>query len=506
MKIATLQQANDLGCCCPMPECPGNRWRKTDREKTPYNYLYVPFLRPSDEDTGDPLADGDLIPTLYDGATDRAHLGHEAQAVWYEGWQINPTNAANKAEIRRVLSTTFDPLTYEPINGWMATASIFTETNELTNPATTPTYLGVHSSVTDPAQVYAISWNHQYTVVMDDAYDFSEADTTLVAEEEKWVVTKDKWQHFPDKMRYYTDQSAVLSLQGWPGEMNRFKYYFDVTVTRMNQIQLDGPLDRAGFIGDCKLDLELEAWSAESEDVPWSLTHVFHRRYLTGGDYIDQPRWPLVGDGNVWSGAPNYGMIDRYSRPYEFRVHGEVHGTKYRVGIPYDWELANNAWHIWKTAHDAWEAEDPGTRGEEPEKPATGKRSTYECQWQEVFFPEEWDQWVAAHEQWVTDYTQWVSDHNHWEDEDPETRGDEPVEPVETVSKPTDPLYQPVLINDREWSYGGPGTSAFSGEFHMPPPTVPGVIRCVNMMIVCYHARTGVKPTLHGEFINLENP
>lgn len=518
MKIATIQQANDIGCCCPMPECPGNRWKRKDREKVPYNYFFVPFLRPTEEDSS-PLADTDPIPKLYDEANNKDFVGHTGQAVWYEGWAVNPTNSANKAELRQVLSVDYDPETYEPVNGWMAVASIFTESNEITSPATTATYTPIHSAVTDPMQVYDIVWTHQYSTLAEPAYSLGEADTTLVAVEEHWDVEDAKWQHYPDAMRYYTDESATLSLQGWPGDFGETSYYFDVTVTRMEQIELTGEQTPEGFIGDCILDLSSESWSTEEgTDQPESLTHVFHRRYFEGGSFIDQERWPWVGDANDWPAAPNYGIeVHEIDRPVEFRVHGEVHGAKYRVGIPSDWEIANAAWLSWKTLHDAWELEDPDTRGEEPEKPAQGKRSVFECQWQEVFFPEEWEiwrkahaQWKEDHDEWKEDHAEWTTDHQEWENGDPETRGDEPTEPtepVETVSKPTDPLYQPTLLHERSWDYGGPGTDAFSGEFEMPPPTLPGAVRPVNMMIICYHAsKTGVKPTLHGEFINLENP
>lgn len=193
-----------------------------------------------------------------------------------------------------------------------------------------------------------------------------------------------------------------------------------------------------------------------------------------------------------------------------------VHAVKYRVGIPFDWEETNAAWFSWKTAHDAWELADPETRGEEPVEPK-GKRSVFECQWQEVLFPQKWEEWREAHAQWETDHAEWVEDHadwvtDHtiWEETDPETRGDEPTEPtepVETVSKPTDPEDRPSLVQDRDWTYGGPGTDAFSEEFEITPPDENGKVRPVNMMIICYHAaKVGVKPMLHGEFINLEDP
>lgn len=519
MNIATIQQANDIGCCCPMPECPGNRWKRKDREATPYNYFFVPFIKPSEEDST-PLADADPIPTLYDDSNNKDFLGHTGQAVWYEGWKVNPTDSTNKAELRQVLSVNYDPLTYEPLHGWMALASIFRESNSITNPPSNDiTYTPEHDTVTDPAQVYDIIWTSLFTTSAANAYNPSEADHTVVAVPEHWDVTADKWQYYPDAIKYYTEEAATLSLQGWPGDMNETSYYFDVTITRMDQIELTGPIDQEGFIGDCTLDLTLEDWPAdEATDQPEAETNVYHRRYMEGGSYVDQDRWPAVGDANPWPAGPSYGIeTHEVDRPVEFRVHGFVHGVKYRVGIPYDWEVANAALLLWQALHDAWELEDPEERGEEPVKPDVNRRSVFECQWQEVFFPKEWEIWREAHaawkedhDDWKVDHAEWVTDHHTWENTDPETRGDEPTEPtepVETIEKPTDPLYQPVLLHEREWTYGGPGTDAFSEEFEMPPPTLPGAVRPVNMMIICYHAsRVGVKPTLHGEFVNLADP
>lgn len=519
MNIATIQQVNDLGCCCPFPECPGNRWRVWNREEYPFNYFFVSFIKPTENEDSEPIQPTDRIPTLYDAATNSDFLGHSGNAVWYEGWQYNPSDPANnKAELRQSVYITYDPEDFEPVNGWVNTTSIFRESNEITAPSTTPVYWSDTDTITDPFEVHDIELVHQYTVLTDYAYLISEADHTVVAEAEHWDVQPDQWSHYWDKMRYYTDEPFTLSLQGWPGDFNVFSYSFDVSVTTMEQIKLTGPKNQTDFISDCITYLDGFSWSPYyGTDQPESLTHVYHRRYFDGGSYWDKQHWPWLEDGEDWPAGPSYGLDSQYERPVEFRVSGDVRGIKYKVGIPEDWEIANAAWYSWKTAHDAWEEADPETRGDEPEKPEAGKRSVFECQWQEVFFPEVWETWREAHEaylsdhaDWVEDHATWQTDHDAWEEADPETRGDEPVEPtepVETIAKPTEEDEKPSLIQDREWTYGGPGTTAFSEDFLLPPPSQPGKSRPVNMMIICYHATAvGVKPTLHGEFVNLADP
>lgn len=124
-------------------------------------------------------------------------------------------------------------------------------------------------------------------------------------------------------------------------------------------------------------------------------------------------------------------------------------------------------------------------------------RSTYEAQWDEVFFPAEWLDWKALKDA----YDQAVAIHDEWEHADPETRGEEPDVPDDPGAAPTP---APSLVASRSWNWGGSMESPWSGWFDLTPPEGGGDTRIVNMMVKCYKcARVGVKPTAIGEIHEL---
>ena len=126
------------------------------------------------------------------------------------------------------------------------------------------------------------------------------------------------------------------------------------------------------------------------------------------------------------------------------------------------------------------------------------RRSTYEAQWDEVFFPTKWTEWKSQKDS----YDEAVAAHQEWQAADPETRGDEPELPDNPGSAPTP---APSLVTSRSWSWGGSMESPWSGWFDLTPPAEGnGDTRVVNMMIKCYKcARTGVAPTAVGEIYDL---
>ena len=193
--------------------------------------------------------------------------------------------------------------------------------------------------------------------------------------------------------------------------------------------------------------------------------------------------------------------------------------ARYRMGIPASsrWDAVTAAWTAWdkedpetrgeeplKTTFDeahaewviekaAWDIADPETRGPEPIEPT--KRTFFEIQWDEVFFPAAWDAWKALKD----DYDLAVAAHEAWEAADPETRGPEPIIPEDPGAAPTP---EPSLTASRSWSYAG-GLD-FSPWYEIEIPTVVGETRIVNTLTKCYRsARLGALPTAHGEIYEL---
>lgn len=194
-------------------------------------------------------------------------------------------------------------------------------------------------------------------------------------------------------------------------------------------------------------------------------------------------------------------------------------GTKarYKMGIPAtaQWDAITDAWIEWdeggregeepeKTSFDVahaawvmakaeWDAADPETRGPEPIEPT--KRTFFEIQWDEVFFPAAWEEWKALKDA----FDAATEAHEEWEAADPETRGPEPTIPEDPGAAPTP---EPSLTASRSWSYAG--GSDFSAWYEIEISTIEGETRIVNVLTKCYRsARLGSLPTAHGEIYEL---
>jgi hypothetical protein len=196
--------------------------------------------------------------------------------------------------------------------------------------------------------------------------------------------------------------------------------------------------------------------------------------------------------------------------PIESIATATVTKSRYRMGIPDGarWEATTAEWLAWEeagsvgeeplkttfdVAHAAWviakaewDAADPETRGEEPLEPTT--RSTYELEWDEVFFSEEWEEWKVlkdAFDAATIAYDAWVA---------AGSEGEAPPIPEEPDPEPTSPS----LVASRSWVYSG--AEEWSSWFEIAIPTVSGETRVVNIMIICYRsASLGQKPTAYGE-------
>lgn len=135
----------------------------------------------------------------------------------------------------------------------------------------------------------------------------------------------------------------------------------------------------------------------------------------------------------------------------------ELMRTRYRIGIPVDYD-----------------------------------RSTFETQWDEVFFPQDWLDWEA-------DYNAYVADKAAWDACELETPGDCGAEPTFTDPEPTP---GPSLVTSRSWNYTG--ASEWSDWFELTVPESDGETRVVNMLSLGWKSsRIGQKPTAHGEIIEI---
>jgi len=189
----------------------------------------------------------------------------------------------------------------------------------------------------------------------------------------------------------------------------------------------------------------------------------------------------------------------------------DVIKARYQIGIPNGdrWNATTDEWIAWDasdhsepeplktsfdvahaawvTAHAAWVSADPETRGPEPIEPT--QRSVFECQWDEVFFPAEWEAWKLLYDAYVdavNAYSAWVA---------AGSVGTPPTVPDDPGAAPTP---APSLVASRSWTYGG--TDEFSSWFEIDIPEVVGETRVVNMMVKCFRSsRLGLKPTAHGE-------
>jgi len=183
--------------------------------------------------------------------------------------------------------------------------------------------------------------------------------------------------------------------------------------------------------------------------------------------------WPTIGDLIPWPECQSG------SGPQGATGTAAVTKIRYRIGIPNTAEYAgyDDAHAAWLTAHAAWVILPPADRGPEPRDAIP--RSTYACQWDEVFFPDGYDATIN----------------------DPEVTPPVPLPVGWTHPQIPDPdASPPSLVQSREWTWGGSLNDPWSEWFEIGPPSEPGETRPVNLLVKCFKStRLGVKPTAHGE-------
>lgn len=534
MNTPTIQDVNSIGCCCPWPLCPQNRWKHWDRAASPDINTCIPYKEPEFE-SDEPLTPEQIalqdVPKLFKVSAAVPKLGQEGSWTRYFGWDNNFYHNwlehGTKFEVSTDKATPAFGFGGEYRNGWTVSVHFTDFYNEgtgadpgsltlynefshdvLTTSATENYLWGVHQSYGNGTDIG--DW---FLRPAADGYleeTIADADEEV---EENYIHAK------AETIRYFTDApqlpeqyntGTVEDLQDAGGNNGGFAW--DITVEAEVSLDLSVEATKESVHAELLDVLDLTADMAMETDVPQAEMEHFHVFYQNTGNrytgFFDgnfhtlspvRDRWPIMADVGAWaaptdfysvgrveeSGNPGewtYGLMELFE-PRRIQLRPDALRSRYHVGIPEDWEAKNAAWKWWhdmKEAHDADPTGNPDP-GEEPK----GKRSVYECQWQEVFFPKAWNEWKAAHDVWLS--------------ADPGTRGPEPEKPTEEEDRPS-------LVEEREWSYGGPGADAFSPPFVMEPPVRPGVIRPVNMLVTCYHCRTGEKPALVGEYINLAAP
>lgn len=217
------------------------------------------------------------------------------------------------------------------------------------------------------------------------------------------------------------------------------------------------------------------------------------------------------GGGNAW-GLP----IERiYSNPMEVEAAAGAMYAMIEAAIDWDnedmlkqAECQSTKWHNfnWWGGGPAAGADLVATHARYrfgvPEDFSTPEapRSTWEMQWDEVFFPKEYDDWAWD----VHYYREAVAAHEAWEECEalwPGQCGEEPEIPPDPGPAPV----EPTVVASRDWTWSGSMNEPWSPWFEIPMPEMEGELRTVNVMVKCYKStRLGVKPTAHGETYETE--
>lgn len=154
--------------------------------------------------------------------------------------------------------------------------------------------------------------------------------------------------------------------------------------------------------------------------------------------------WPTIGEvaGEGWPDCPD--------GPPTAAAETKLRKSRYRLGVPAGYSTAEHP------------------------------RSTYEAQWDEVFFPDGWNRMIDD-----PDYV-------------PPDPLPDPPPPVPQIKDPDAP--PPVLVASQSWTWAGSMDEPWSEWFVLDAPAEVGETRVVNLMVLCYRSsRIGQKPTAYGE-------
>ncbi len=124
-------------------------------------------------------------------------------------------------------------------------------------------------------------------------------------------------------------------------------------------------------------------------------------------------------------------------------------------------------------------------------------RTTYNVEWDEIFFPAPWEEWKALKDA----FDAATAEHELWENADPDTRGEEPEVPEDPGPAP-EPA--PSLMIARSWEWDGNPEELRSDWYEYEILEMEGETRICNLRVTCFKAAAiGVAPTAHGEIYEL---
>lgn len=265
----------------------------------------------------------------------------------------------------------------------------------------------------------------------------------------------------------------------------------------------------AGFIND---NLPPEEWYEQF------FAQLKYQYQDAGGESGHWIQWTVEPMANIWVGGVQVqqavstredGGGNGYGQPMETTYSGPVTSDQAKAGMlatiqeHIDWENEEmNKGSESSSSIESWTQFGVGVtyaryRFGVPEGFSTPEapRSTWEMRWDEVFFPEAYDQWVMD----AANHREAVAAHEAWEAceaASPGQCGEEPEIPPDPGPAPA----QPTVVANREWTWGGSMDAPWSPWFEIPLPEGRGQTRTVNILVKCYKStRIGVKPTAHGE-------
>lgn len=194
------------------------------------------------------------------------------------------------------------------------------------------------------------------------------------------------------------------------------EFFDEVVFEQIDRKEISGGFSRAGLAAEAIGDLPA-SWPTVAEG--------------TDCTALLSVTWPTVGDlkvsdgegGTIWPGCAD--------GPPETTAAAVARKVRYWVGIP-----------------DGY------------------SRTSYQVQWDEVFFPAAWDEWDQG------------------------------------GRIGTEPSPGPSLVASRSWTWPGSG-EWIATPYELAAPTTEGETRRVNVMALSYNSKYGTKPSAFGETIDL---
>ena len=283
------------------------------------------------------------------------------------------------------------------------------------------------------------SFDEQYTTIREYAYD-PEVDklcTTLITTSD-FVFTSDTIKNSSDNSLVLRNTSTFTSnssptsecsgtitgVSEDPSGATTDIYDLDICSAILNNVDVDWSLSGTSFSKSETTTYDPPETYSQTTVSTTSLSEPITVTYMR--DAIALYEYPESGTGGLVPGCRAYVALDEDVPDQPL----EVQKFRYRFGIPTGYE-----------------------------------RSTWEMQWDEVFFPKAYDDWVAGGRV-----------------------GEQPEDS------------DPVLVESRDWVWNKNPEKPWSEWYKVDAPDSAGEVRVVNVMVLCWKSsQIGQKPTAHGE-------